>query len=207
MNSPRPLIFVIDDDASVRRSLARLLTNEGYAVEAFAAADAYLDRAVPAGAACVVLDIRMPGLNGLELQQQLAARGRNDQIVFITGHGDVPMCAQAMKAGAVDFLPKPFSAITRALDRARTRQQKHAVRDHARVLVARLSPKELEVFRHLIAGLLNKQIGAALGTVEKTIKVHRGRITAKLGVVSVADMVRLAQQAGVSPVAAGNSIT
>ncbi len=209
MNNTLPLVLVIDDDVSVRRSLARLLTNEGYAVETFASADDYLDRTAPAGAACVVLDIRMPGLNGLELQKALAARGREDQIVFITGHGDVPMCAQAMKAGAVDFLPKPFcseallSAITRAMDRARVRQHKHAARDHAKALLARLSPRELEVFRCLIAGLLNKQAGAALGTVEKTIKVHRGRITAKLGMVSIADMVRLAQQAGVAPAVPG----
>ena len=198
-------VFVIDDDVSVRRSLARMLANEGYAVETFDSGSAYLDRAAPGGAACVVLDVRMPGLNGLELQQALAVRGREDQIIFITGHGDVPMCAQAMKAGAADFLPKPFtgeallSAVAQALQRVHARQQKHAVREGARAQVALLSPRELEVFRHLIAGLLNKQIGAALGTAEKTVKVHRGHITAKLGIASVAGMVRLAQQAGVNP--------
>lgn len=205
MSDALPLVFIVDDDASVRRSLARLLRHEGYEVETFTSADAYLEHPVPAVPACVVLDVRMPGRNGLELQQALTAREREDQIIFITGHGDVPMCAQAMKAGAVDFLPKPFSddalleAVDRALTRAKVRQEKHTVREQARVRLAQLTPRELEVFRHVIAGLLNKQIGAALGTAEHTVKLQRGQITAKLGITAVADMVRLAQQAGVPP--------
>jgi FixJ family two-component response regulator len=199
------VVFVVDDDTSVRRSLTRLLAAHGHAVEAFASAASYLDRAPSPGPACVVLDVRMPGLSGLELQQALADRGRTDQIVFITGHGSVPMCAQAMKAGAVDFLPKPFTevslldAVARAIERARTLHAESSRQSHARARLARLTPRELEVFRHLIAGKLNKQIGADLGTSEKTIKIQRGSLTAKLGLVAVADMVRLAQQAGVPP--------
>lgn len=203
--SPPALVCVVDDDASLRRSLARLLATEGHQVETFDSAAAFLDRAAPSGAACVVLDVQMAGLNGLELQRALADRGRSDEIVFITGHGSVPMCAQAMKAGAVDFLPKPFTeealldAVARALQRACARHLENSLRDHARARLARLTPRELEVFRHVIAGKLNKQIGADLGTSEKTIKVQRGSLTAKLGLVAVADLVRLAQQAGVAP--------
>lgn len=202
---PPALVCVVDDDASLRRSLARLLATDGHQVETFDSAAAFLDRAPPTGAACVVLDVQMAGLTGLELQQTLAARRRVDQIVFITGHGSVPMCAQAMKRGAVDFLPKPFTeealldAVSRALERARTCHRAQLRQDHARALLARLTARELEVFRHVIAGKLNKQIGAALGTTEKTIKVQRGSLTAKLGLASVADLVRLAQLAGVTP--------
>lgn len=215
MSSPGRQVIVIDDDPSVRRSLKRLLVTEGHAVEAFASAQEYLVTAPPVDPACVVLDVRMPGLNGLELQQALRDRGREEQIVFITGHGDVPMCAQAMKTGAVDFLTKPFTddalldAVARAVDRAAAlrmeldaRQQKDAARQKALTLLATLTERELEVFRWIIAGSLNKQTAAGLGTSEKTIKVHRGRITGKLGMLAVADMVRLAQQAGVTPVSA-----
>jgi FixJ family two-component response regulator len=206
------LITVIDDDASVRRSLSRLFASEGYGVETFASADAWLKSAAPAQAVCLVLDVQMPGLNGMELQEELAQRKREDQIVFITGHGDVPMCAKAMKAGAVDFLAKPFrreellQAVARAAERLRANSAEHAarakdeaLRGQARAKIAKLTPRELEVFRWIIAGLLNKQIAAELGTAEQTVKIQRGHITAKLGVVAVADMVRLAQQAGVEP--------
>jgi FixJ family two-component response regulator len=206
------LITVIDDDASVRRSLSRLFASEGYGVETFASADAWLKSAAPAQAVCLVLDVQMPGLNGMELQEELAQRKREDQIVFITGHGDVPMCAKAMKAGAVDFLAKPFrreellQAVARAAERLRASSAEHAarakdeaLRGQARAKIAKLTPRELEVFRWIIAGLLNKQIAAELGTAEQTVKIQRGHITSKLGVVAVADMVRLAQQAGVEP--------
>jgi FixJ family two-component response regulator len=199
MPPPSPPVFVIDDDASVRRSLARLLKTEGIEVVCHASAEEYLAATEAAGeAACVVLDIRMSGLNGLELQQALTARRRGDQLVFITGHGDVALCARAMKAGAVDFLTKPFSdeALLDAVDSAL-----HRVRicNQARAQLAQLTPRELEVFRLLIAGRLNKQIAASLGTAEKTVKLQRGSLVAKLGVSAVADLVRLAQQAGIDP--------
>jgi len=207
-----PLIIVIDDDASVRRSLSRLFLSEGYAVETFGSADTWLKTAAPAQAVCLVLDVQMPGLNGIELQEELLRCKREDQIVFITGHGDVPMCAKAMKAGAVDFLAKPFrreellQAVARAVERLRAKAAEHAarakddaLREQARAKIAKLTPRELEVFRWIIAGLLNKQIAAELGTAEQTVKIQRGHITAKLGVVAVAEMVRLAQQAGVEP--------
>ena len=198
MNTPAPTVCVIDDDASVRRSLSRLLKTEGHAVEVFASAEEFLHAAPSGQAACLVLDIHMPGLNGLELQQALRERRCADQIIFITGHGDVPMCAQAMKAGAVDFLPKPFSddALLEAVDRALHRARLH---NEACLRLSSLTTRELEVFRHLIAGKLNKQIAADLGTAEKTVKLQRGSLTAKLGVSAVADLVRLAQFADVPP--------
>lgn len=199
MNAPTPKVMVIDDDASVRRSLSRLLKTEGHAVECFASAEEYLCASENLSlAACLVLDIHMPGLNGLEFQQMQMDHGRGDQIIFITGHGDVPKCAQAMKAGAVDFLPKPFSddALLEAVDRALHRARLH---NDACLRLSTLTARELEVFRHLIAGKLNKQIAADLGTAEKTVKLQRGSLTAKLGVSAVADLVRLAQFAGVPP--------
>jgi len=199
MNAPTPKVIVIDDDESVRRSLSRLLKTEGHAVECFASAEEYLLAAVPSGvAACLVLDINMPGLNGLDFQQVQIDRGSCDQIVFITGHGDVPMCARAMKAGAVDFLPKPFGddALLEAVDRALHRAR---LQNSARLRLATLTVREMEVFRHLISGKLNKQIAADLGTAEKTVKLQRGSLTAKLGITAVADLVRLAQQADIKP--------
>jgi FixJ family two-component response regulator len=199
MSAATPRVIVIDDDASVRRSIARLLTMEGHRVECLASADEFMRSGLIAEAACLVMDIRMPGLNGLELQQALIDRRSDHQIIFITGHGDVPMCAQAMKAGAVDFLAKPFGAqelleaVNRALQRAR-------LLNNARLRLASLTPREMEVFERLIAGKLNKQIAAELGTAEKTVKLQRGLLTAKLGMKAVADLVRLAQLAGVRPV-------
>lgn len=207
MIGPQPVVYVIDDDASVRRSLSRLLTTEGYVVETFDSATSYLKRDVSGQVACVVLDVQMPGISGMELQQALIDRRREDQIVFITGHGDVPMCARAMKAGAADFLAKPFTnealleAVARSLERARARHEDNSAREQARKRLALLTSRELEVFRWIIAGLLNKQIGARLGTAEKTVRIQRGSITTKLGMTAVADLVRLAQQAGVPPAA------
>jgi FixJ family two-component response regulator len=212
MSEPLPHVMVIDDDASVRRSLLRLLETEGYKVATFSSASSYLESPAPSSAACLVLDVQMPGMSGVELQQALAERGLGEQIVFVTGHGDVPMCARAMKDGAVDFLPKPFTedalldAVARAIRRADewqaakvNRDQAEVVRTQASASLAKLTPRELEVFRWVIAGLLNKQIGAELGTAEKTVKIQRGNITAKLGIAAVADLVRLAQQAGIEP--------
>jgi FixJ family two-component response regulator len=194
-------VSIVDDDETVRHSLARVLKSARIQTETFASADAYLSHATPEGPSCILLDLQMPGLNGLELQETLATRGA--PIVFVTGHGDVPTCAKAMKAGAIDFLSKPVdaddllravsSALTRSVEMRRARAERAA----ARALLEKLTPREFEVMRHVIAGLLNKQIADDLGASEKTIKIHRGRLMAKMGVTSVADLVRAAQAAGV----------
>ncbi len=204
--SPDSLVCVVDDDELIRRSLSRLFRAVGVPVETFASAEDYLDRDEHEGPSCLVLDVQMPGLDGLRLQKRLA--DREQQIVFVSGHADVPKCAQAMKAGAVDFLTKPvdedalLETVSRALARSvgtrRAAGDKKAARERLEALTAR----ELEVMQHVIAGMLNKQIAEALGAAEKTIKIHRGRVMEKMGVTSVADLVRLAQAAGVSPAAA-----
>ena len=205
MSGARELVCVVDDDQSVRRSLRRLFKSAGYAAETFASAEDYLAREIFEGPICLVLDVRMPGLNGLELQKTLETREGCEQIVFISGHNDVPACTQAMKDGAVDFLMKPFDggelieAVRRALGRGAEYLRKRRERREARGRIDKLTPREFEVFRFVIMGLLNKQIAAELHTAEKTIKVHRGRVMQKLGVTSVADLVRVSQRAGVSP--------
>ena len=205
MSGLAELIGVVDDDQSVRRGLRRLFRSAGYAAETFASAEDYLARELFEGPTCLVLDVRMPGLNGLGLQKELEARGGCEQIIFITGHGDVPMATQAMKNGAVDFLLKPFDsdelieAVKKALLRGKEQLRKRAERRLARALIDKLTPREFEVLRFVIIGLLNKQIAAELKTAEKTVKVHRGRVMQKLGLTSVPDLVRLTQTAGVSP--------
>lgn len=198
------MVFVVDDDDSVRKSLRRLLTSSNYESEVFKSADEFLTRAAHRGASCVIVDVQMPGLNGLEFQQALIQRRRDEQLVFITGHGNIPMCAQVMKAGAVDFLPKPFKprellkCVERALSRSTEQRARAASKNDARQLFDLLTPREFEVMQLVITGMLNKQIGGELGMAEKTVKVHRGRVMQKLGVTSVADLVRLAQQAGIN---------
>jgi len=205
VSGARELVCVVDDDQSVRRGLRRLIKSAGYAAETFASAEDYLAREIFEGPICLVLDVRMPGLNGLELQKTLETREGCEQIVFISGHNDVPACTQAMKDGAVDFLMKPFDggelieAVRRALGRGAEYLRKRRERREARGRIDKLTPREFEVFRFVIMGLLNKQIAAELHTAEKTIKVHRGRVMQKLGVTSVADLVRVSQRAGVSP--------
>jgi FixJ family two-component response regulator len=201
----KKLVCVVDDDQSVRRALGRLFKSAGYAAETFASAEDYLSREIFQGPICLVLDVRMPGLNGLELQGALETRGACDQIVFITGHGDVPTATQAMKNGAVDFLTKPFDdaelteAVKRALERGEKQLCQRGERREARARVDKLTPREFEVLRFVVMGLLNKQIAAELHTAEKTIKVHRGRVMQKLAVTSVPDLVRISQRAGFSP--------
>jgi FixJ family two-component response regulator len=200
---PNGLVCVVDDDESIRQSLARLFRSARLPTETFASAQAYLDRATHDGPSCIVLDVQLPGLDGLELQEALA--DRKEQIVFITGYGDVPMCTQAMKAGAVDFLTKPvdekalLAAVCGALERSAEIRKTKAERASARAKLDRLTPREFEVLQRVIAGLLNKQIAAELGAAEKTVKIHRGRVMEKTGVASVAELVRLAQTAGVAP--------
>jgi len=198
------LVFLIDDDASVRKGVLRLLRSAGYKSEAFESASNFLTREQHAGPACVIVDVQMPGLNGIDLQNVLIQRRREEQLVFITGHGNIPMCAQAMKAGAVDFLPKPFRAtellqcVERALARSADQRRRGADKAEARLLLDLLTPREFEVMQLVVTGMLNKQIASELGTAEKTIKVHRGRVMKKLGIVSVAELVRLVETAQIA---------
>jgi two-component system, LuxR family, response regulator FixJ len=209
MKEREPRVFVVDDDRSVRLSLANLLESDGCTVETFSSAAEYLAGVSHPGPACLVLDVQLPGLDGIGLQEQLAEQGRMEQIVFITGHGDIPMGIQAMKRGAVDFLPKPFddeallNAVQQALARSTENWRKHSEVRHVRARIAALTPREYEVFRLVIAGWLNKQIAAELGAAVRTIKTHRGRVMHKMGVDSVAELVRLAQKAGVGPASPG----
>ena len=203
MISSAPLVFVIDDDESVRKGLKRLLRSADYESEVFKSGSDFLARAPHSGPTCLIVDVQMPGLNGLEFQEALIQRRREEQLVFITGHGNIPMCAQVMKAGAVDFLPKPFKprellkCVGRALARSSEQRRQAAERSEARRLLDLLTPREFEVMQLVITGMLNKQIGGELGMAEKTVKVHRGRVMQKLGVTSVAQLVRLVQKASV----------
>jgi FixJ family two-component response regulator len=203
MNSD--LIFVIDDDPSIRKGLARLLRLANYETEVFESAFDFLARPRHPGPCCVIVDVRMPGLNGLKFQETLVQRRREEQLIFITGHGDIPMCARAMKAGAVDFLSKPFKprellkCVERALARSIEQRERAQRKNDARCLLDGLTPREFEVMELLTTGLLNKQVGAELGIAEKTVKVHRGRVTQKLQVTSVAELVQLMHKAGVAP--------
>jgi FixJ family two-component response regulator len=202
--APFPSVFVIDDDASVRRALARLIKSAGRQVQMFASAREFLDGAhYRQGPACLVLDVHLPDLNGLDLQRELKAAHATLPIIFITGYGDIPMSVKAMKAGAVDFLPKPVQGadLLRAIEQALARAARDgAEREELEVIqsrVATLTPRELEVMALVVRGLLNKQIAFELGTVEKTIKVHRARVMEKMRVESLAELVRAAQRAGI----------
>jgi len=198
------MVFVIDDDKSVRNGLRRLLRSAGYKCEIFESASDFLAREQHPGPACVIVDVRMPEMNGMDFQATLIRHGREEQLVFITGHGDISMCAQAMKAGAVDFLPKPFRAdellqcVDRALTRSAEQRRLTTERNQARRLLDSLTPREFEVMQLVTTGMLNKQIAGELGTAEKTVKVHRGRMMRKLNVASVAELVRLTEKAGLA---------
>lgn len=200
MSSPNATIFVVDDDTSVRTALKRLIRSLGFVVEAFDSAQAFLDREYHDGPACLILDIRMPGTSGIELQKQLTETGVHIPIIFITGHGNVQMSVKAMKAGALDFIEKPFDdqtlidAIHTAIARSKQDRAKQIERHELQTLVDSLTPREYEVFRLVVAGMLNKQIGAELGMSEKTVKVHRGRVMQKMQAASLADLVRMAEK-------------
>ncbi len=205
MSENSPVIFLVDDDASILKALSRLLTQSGYAVEAFDSPLAFLENHDPGKPGCVLLDVGMAEVSGLEVQQMLLSSALSRPIVFITGGGDVPTSVAAMKAGAVDFLTKPvdeaalLAAITKALDRdAEIRRQDRELED-IRARLRCLTPREREVLVHVVGGRLNKQIAGDLGTVEKTIKVHRARVMEKMGVRSVAELVRTTERLGIEP--------
>ncbi|HEY7317776.1 MAG TPA: response regulator transcription factor [Candidatus Binatia bacterium] len=194
-------VFLVDDDPSVRRALARLIKSAGYQVQTFVSAREFLDRMPETEPACLVLDVRLPGLSGIDLQLELQRRNLILPVIFITGHGDIPMTVKAMKAGAVDFLPKPVrdTDLLRAIEQALARAlHDHAQWDQAKSIqrrVEKLTPREREVMHWVVRGWLNKQIASELGIGEKTIKVHRARVMQKLEVDSVAELVRLAERA------------
>lgn len=198
MDGTTPIVFVVDDDASVRCALARLIRSIGMQVATFASGPELLGCQAPDDPACVVLDVRLAGENGLVLQDTLRTSERPLPIIFLTGHGTVPICAQAMKAGAVDFLLKPvderelLEAISRAIEEDRCTQDKRRKRATLAWRVKTLTPRQREVMALVVKGLLNKQIAYALGTSEKTIKVHRARVMQKMQAGSVAELVRMA---------------
>jgi len=199
----RSIVFVVDDDTSVREAIRSLLRSVGLQVEVFGTAAEFLKNKLPDMTACLVLDIRLPGVSGLDFQVELAAANIHIPIIFITGHGDIPMTVRAMKAGAVEFLTKPFrdqdllDAVQTALERDRTRRAQdktvHELRNH----YGALTPREQQVIRFVTAGLMNKQIAAELGVSEITVKVHRGSVMKKMGARSLADLVRMADALGI----------
>ena len=203
MMDAEALVFVVDDDAPMRESLQNLLRSVGLRVEAFASAQEFLRSPRPDVPSCLVLDVRLPGLSGLDLQQRLAEGDMAMPIIFITGHGDIPMTVQAMKAGAVEFLTKPFrdqallDAIQQALARDRAAREQRAQSEELRRRYRSLTPRERDVLALVVTGLLNKQIAGELGTSEASVKVHRQHVMAKMGAGSLAALVRMADRLGI----------
>ena len=197
MSEPKPIVFVVDDDASTRNALESLIGSAGLTVELFGSAQEFLARGRSEGPCCLVLDVRMPDLSGLELQNRLKELQREIPIIFMTGHGDVPMSVQAMKAGAMEFLMKPhinqnlLDAIQEALKRDQRARRERVLLQDLRSRYETLTPREREVMGRVVAGLLNKQIAGELGTSEIMIKVHRGKVMHKMRVESLADLVRI----------------
>jgi FixJ family two-component response regulator len=204
MNEVEPIVFIVDDDLSVRRSTERLVRSAGFNVQSFASAGEFLKNPRPEGPACLVLDVRMPGLNGMDLQQELNQSGIRIPIIFITGHGDIPMSVRAMKAGAVEFLTKPFrgrsllDAIRAAIERDRSTHKERSETGELRQHYEQLTPREREVMALVAAGMLNKQIASQLATTERTVKFHRAHIMQKMGASSLADLVRMVEKLGPS---------
>jgi FixJ family two-component response regulator len=205
MTSPAATVCIVDDDPSVLKALARLIGTAGYRVKTYDRASAFLDSRLPRGPKCLVLDLQMPGLGGLDLQRELAARGLTVPVVFLTGHGDVPSSVEAMKAGALDFLTKPvrgaalLEAVRTALDKDKARLKAQRDLDSLRSRIETLTPREYEVFRWVISGLLNKQTAFEMGITEKTVKFHRAMVMQKMKANSVAELTILADRAGVEP--------
>lgn len=198
-----PLVVIVDDDPAVRESLDSLIRSVGLATRLFGAPAELLQVALPDVLGCIILDVRLPGISGLDFQDQLARQGISLPIVFMTGHGDIPMTVRAMKAGAVDFLSKPFrdqemlDAVTAAIERDRQRRSAAAALDDQRSAYATLTAREREVMTHVVAGLMNKQVAGVLGLSEITVKIHRGNVMRKMGVRTLADLVRTAEALGV----------
>ena len=203
MTEPHPVVFVVDDDASIRDALKSLLRSVGLHVEFFGSAQEFLQRQRPDVPGCLVLDIRLPGISGLDLQRQLAEAGIHIPIIFLTGHGDIQMSVRAMKRGAVEFLTKPFrdqdllDAIYLALERDRSRRKCEAETAALRGRFESLTPREREVLPWVVSGLLSKQIADAIGASEATVKVHRSQLMRKMGANSLADLVRMAEKMGI----------
>jgi FixJ family two-component response regulator len=206
MNTPSDagFVVVVDDDAAVRVALDSLFRSIGLATQVFAAPADLLAAKLPDAPGCLVLDVRLPGISGLDFQDQLARHGTGLPIVFMTGHGDIPMTVRAMKAGAVDFLSKPFrdqdmlDAVMAAIARDRARRTETAALDDLRALHDSLTPREREVMGHVVTGLMNKQVAGLIGLSEITVKIHRGNVMRKMGVRTLADLVRQAEALGLS---------
>jgi len=204
MSEERAVVFVVDDDESMRRSLASLIRSVGLEARVFSSPHEFMRAERPDAPGCLVLDVRLPGMSGLAFQEELSKAGVALPIIFITGHGDVPMTVRAMKAGAVEFLTKPFDeqalldAMHAAIERDRQRRRKAAGLAEAQARYGALTEREREVFRRVIAGRLNKQIAAELGLSVVTVKVHRGQVMRKMGAKSIVDLVRAAEELGIA---------
>jgi FixJ family two-component response regulator len=209
-NAEEPTVFVVDDDASVREALSNLFRSVGLRVAVFGSAHEFLQSKLPDVPSCLILDIRLPRLSGLDFQAELTKANINIPIIFMTGHGDIPMTVRAMKAGAVDFLTKPFrdqdmlDAVTTAIERDRNSRDETKVLSDLQALFAALTPRERQVMTLVTAGLMNKQIAAEIGVAEITVKIHRGHIMRKMAAKSLPDLVRMAQMLGIGPGSGGS---
>jgi FixJ family two-component response regulator len=201
----QPIVYVVDDDEAIRRSLANLFQSVSLRVQVFGSALELLQTSLPDVASCLVLDIRLPGVSGLDFQTELAKANVRVPIIFMTGHGDIPMTVKAMKAGAIDFLTKPFrhqemlDAVATAIDRDRKRRKDEKIIANAQALFETLTPRERDVLALVAAGLMNKQIAAEIGIAEITVKIHRGHIMRKMRTRSLADLVRITEMLGLHP--------
>jgi len=201
---PAPLVVVVDDEAGVRASLDSLLRSVGLQTRLFASPQELLAASLPELPGCIILDVRLPGISGLDVQDQLARHGIHWPIVFLTGHGDIPMTVRAMKAGAVDFLSKPFreqdmlDAVSAAIERDRQRRSASTALDGLRARYQTLTPREREVMAYVVSGLMNKQVAGLMGLSEITVKIHRGNLSRKMGVRSFAELVRSAEALGIA---------
>jgi len=204
MTEPASIVFVVDDDPSVRRAIKRLVESVGLHVELFGSATEFINSSHPEVASCLVLDIRLPGISGLDFQRELVQAKNDIPMIFITAHGDIPMTVRAMKAGAVEFLTKPFrdqdllDAIQVGLERDRVRRQRQAENAMLRERLESLTPREREILPLVVSGRLNKQVAAVIGATEATVKVHRSQLMRKMGASSLADLVRMSEKMGIA---------